>query len=175
MSTNHTEHYHLSQWLPDDKVLHTDFNEDNRVIDAALAAQAAELAKKADASTVSSQAAELAKKADASELTKLSAQIKMRNCYVEMYRYTGDGKTTRKLDFNGTPLIVHVMGMNHWLCAIQGSPKGSARYVDGGGGQLVSTKWDGYYLTVTSPNTDPSYMCNYNGERYYVVAVLEVP
>lgn len=44
MSTNHTQYYHLSQWLPEDKVLHTDFNEDNRVIDETLAAQAAALA-----------------------------------------------------------------------------------------------------------------------------------
>ena len=29
MPTNHTEHYSLSQWEAEDKVLRTDFNEDN--------------------------------------------------------------------------------------------------------------------------------------------------
>ena len=37
MPTNHTEHYSLSQWEAEDKVLRTDFNEDNARIDAALA------------------------------------------------------------------------------------------------------------------------------------------
>ena len=31
-----TEHYHLNQWEPADRVLMTDFNEDNRKIDEAL-------------------------------------------------------------------------------------------------------------------------------------------
>ena len=33
-----TEHYQLNQWEPADRVLRTDFNEDNRKIDAALEA-----------------------------------------------------------------------------------------------------------------------------------------
>ncbi len=36
MSSNHTEHYSLSQWEAEDKVLRTDFNEDNEKIDGAL-------------------------------------------------------------------------------------------------------------------------------------------
>ena len=38
MATNHTEHYQLNQWEPGDKVLRTEFNEDNAKIDGALAA-----------------------------------------------------------------------------------------------------------------------------------------
>ena len=38
MATNHTEHYGLSQWELSDSVVMADFNEDNRKIDAALAA-----------------------------------------------------------------------------------------------------------------------------------------
>jgi len=37
MSTNHTANYNLCQWVPSDKVLRTDFNEDNAKLDAALA------------------------------------------------------------------------------------------------------------------------------------------
>ena len=36
MSTNKTTHYQLNQWEPEDKVLRTEFNEDNQKIDAAL-------------------------------------------------------------------------------------------------------------------------------------------
>ena len=41
MSTNHTPNFNLCQWEADDKVLRTDFNEDNQKIDAALAGLAA--------------------------------------------------------------------------------------------------------------------------------------
>ena len=38
MSSKHTPNYNLSQWESEDKVLRTDFNEDNAKIDAALKA-----------------------------------------------------------------------------------------------------------------------------------------
>ena len=37
MSTNHTANYDLCQWEATDQVLHTDFNEDNAKLEAALA------------------------------------------------------------------------------------------------------------------------------------------
>ena len=37
MASNHTTNYQLCQWEATDKVLRTDFNEDNQKIDAALA------------------------------------------------------------------------------------------------------------------------------------------
>ena len=37
MSTNKTTHYQLNQWEAEDKVLRTEFNEDNQKIDGALA------------------------------------------------------------------------------------------------------------------------------------------
>ena len=36
MSTNKTTHYQLNQWEAEDKVLRTEFNEDNQKIDAAM-------------------------------------------------------------------------------------------------------------------------------------------
>lgn len=36
MSTNHTTNYNLCQWVPSDKVLRVDFNEDNAKLDTAL-------------------------------------------------------------------------------------------------------------------------------------------
>ena len=38
MASNHTTNYQLCQWEATDKVLRTDFNQDNQKIDAALAA-----------------------------------------------------------------------------------------------------------------------------------------
>lgn len=43
MASNHTEHYQLNQWEPEDKVLRTDFNADNLKIDGALAARNCQL------------------------------------------------------------------------------------------------------------------------------------
>lgn len=37
MASNHTEHFSLNQWLPDDQVKRTDFNADNKIIDLYLA------------------------------------------------------------------------------------------------------------------------------------------
>lgn len=48
MASNHTEHFSLNQWLPDDQVKRTDFNEDNAKIDSALKDLAAAQAEKAD-------------------------------------------------------------------------------------------------------------------------------
>ena len=49
MSTNHTTNYDLNQWEATDKVLRTDFNEDNAKIDAALKANADAIAAEAAA------------------------------------------------------------------------------------------------------------------------------
>lgn len=38
MASNHTEHFNLNQWVLSDNVVMEDFNQDNRKIDAALAA-----------------------------------------------------------------------------------------------------------------------------------------
>ena len=48
MASNHTEHFSLNQWLPDDQVKRTDFNEDNAKLDAALNDLSGGLAEKAD-------------------------------------------------------------------------------------------------------------------------------
>ena len=64
MSTNHTTNYNLNQWEAADKVLRTEFNEDNAKIDAALKANA-------DAAA--------------------AIQAKLGNCTVQYSTYVGDG------------------------------------------------------------------------------------
>ena len=91
MASNHTTNYNLNQWEATDKVLRTDFNEDNAKIDAALkglsdqvAGKAAQSAVnsltqtvngKADAATVSSLSQTVAQKADAATVTALSQTV----------------------------------------------------------------------------------------------------
>ena len=73
MASNHTEHFSLNQWLPDDQVKRTDFNEDNAKIDAALNdlsdGLAAAREEKADQSALEALAAEVAKKANTAVLS----------------------------------------------------------------------------------------------------------
>ena len=57
-----TEHYHLNQWEPADRVLMTDFNEDNRKIDEALGAIQTQVAAKASQAELSALTVQLAKK-----------------------------------------------------------------------------------------------------------------
>ncbi len=45
MSTNKTTHYQLNQWEPEDKVLRTEFNQDNAKLDSALTQAAQERAE----------------------------------------------------------------------------------------------------------------------------------
>lgn len=62
MASNHTEHFSLNQWLPDDQVKRTDFNEDNAKLDAALNDLSGGLAEKADQTALDALAAEVAKR-----------------------------------------------------------------------------------------------------------------
>ena len=62
MASNHTEHFSLNQWLPDDQVKRTDFNENNAKIDAALNDLSGGLAEKADQAALDALAAEVAKR-----------------------------------------------------------------------------------------------------------------
>ena len=102
MSSNHTEHYSLSQWEAEDKVLRTDFNEDNEKIDAALAAHAAGLAK----------------------LT--AAAPKLGNCQVFYGSYRGTGTSGQSnpnsLTFDCRPVLVFLIDFNGALiCLLRGN------------------------------------------------------
>ena len=79
MASNHTEHFSLNQWLPDDQVKHTDFNADNAKIDAALNdlsdGLAAAREEKADQTALDALAAEVAKKATTAALEAVRAAV----------------------------------------------------------------------------------------------------
>ena len=85
MASNHTTNYNLNQWEGTDKVLRTDFNEDNAKIDAALktnadaiaaetAARTAAVSSKADAATVAALSQTVSGKADQADVDALTAK-----------------------------------------------------------------------------------------------------
>lgn len=157
MASNYTENYGLCQWEAMDQVLRTDFNEDNAKVDAALADNASAIKAEIEARV--------------SAINNLS---QTHNCSLTTMSYTGNGSTSRVFNFTSCPMVVHIMGMEHWVCAIQGSAIGSGRYLSGGGGQRLNISWSGNSVTISSPNSDASYMCNWSGERYCLVALLQV-
>ena len=74
MASNHTEHFSLNQWLPDDQVKRTDFNEDNAKLDAALDALSGGLAEKAGQAALDALAAEVEKKATTAALEAVAEE-----------------------------------------------------------------------------------------------------
>ena len=86
MASNHTTNYQLCQWEATDKVLRTDFNEDNQKIDAAMKANADALAGKADSSALAEIAASIPK--------------------VAVGTYSGDGAASRTISLPFTPKAV---------------------------------------------------------------------
>ena len=108
MASNHTEHFSLNQWLPDDQVKRTDFNEDNAKIDAALNDLSGGLAEKAGQAALDALAAEVTKKATTAALEALS------NTLASMPRlvtgtYTGNGEESRLISLGFQPKALLVM------------------------------------------------------------------
>ena len=131
MASNHTTNYQLCQWEAADKVLRTDFNEDNAKIDTAL---------KANADAISAEAA-----ARAAAVSSLSQEIaQMGNCRIVTGSYTGNGTYDQyhknSLTFPAVPLMVFIHGdRNCWM--IYGSEIAS---VDGGStGGFAQISWSG--------------------------------
>ena len=108
MASNHTEHFSLNQWLPDDQVKRTDFNEDNAKIDAALNDLSGGLAEKAGQAALDALAAEVAKKATTAALEALSKKLASMPCLVTG-TYTGDGTDSRLISLGFQPKALLVM------------------------------------------------------------------
>ena len=106
---NQTSNYQLSQWDPDDRILRTDFNEDNAKIDEALKANASAISSEAStrASAISSLTRELAKKG---------------NVRVEIQTYVGTGKygtdNPNSVTFSEPPFLLLIGSGGSWGCNI---------------------------------------------------------
>lgn len=128
-----TEHYHLNQWEPADRVLMTDFNEDNRKIDEALGAIQTQVAAKASQAELSALTVQLAKKG---------------NCRIETGSYTGTGTAGmlkgNRLTLSGRPLLLVIAG--DYTMIVPG-------LVDSGKSVPVATGGNGYNSFSWSGNT----------------------
>ena len=104
-----TENYQLCLWDPEDKVLRTDFNEDNEKIEQALK-------KKAEQSALDTLAGQVDEKAEQSALEVLTGQVTALEQGRLRYKfdsYTGTGTwgsgNATKLEFDFKPLMVIVV------------------------------------------------------------------
>ena len=105
MASNHTTNYNLNQWEATDKVLRTDFNEDNAKIDAALktnadaiaaetAARTAAVSSKADAATVAALSQTVSGKADQADVDALTAKAGWK--LIQNVQLTEDNKSVHQ-------------------------------------------------------------------------------
>ena len=146
MSSNHTEHYSLSQWEAEDKVLRTDFNEDNAKIDAALSQHAGALALRGN------------------------CQIE-----IQTYIGTATAQTTKCLTFSARPAFVFIMGQDdvRWLNGTSNFPLFLGGYKAINFGLTLtpgSAHWEGN-TAVLGPD-DPRIAMNQKDRYYFVIAFI---
>ena len=124
MASNHTTNYNLNQWEATDKVLRTEFNEDNAKIDAALKGLSDQVAGKAAQSAVDALTQSVSGKANQSDVTALSQTVaehtaalaEKGNCMIYTTSYTGNGKVgssdRNSITCAATPQVVLVVESN---------------------------------------------------------------
>ena len=95
MATNYTTNYQLCQWEATEKVLRTDFNEDNQKIDAALSAHDTALAGKVSSGELAA-------------LDQRTTALENRSTLITG-TYKGDGAASRTISLGFTPKAVLVM------------------------------------------------------------------
>ena len=152
---NYTQHYQLPQWVEDDRILRTDFNDMTSAIDAALKTNADGLA----AETAARTAGDAAKG----------------NCRLYTATYTGTGTTgyekPNTLTFPAQPFVVLVASVGNedsFLLVVRGTTES---YADG---KRLKFTWSGntlrWYSTVGG--AQPSQQLNTSGVTYQVVALI---
>jgi len=188
MASNYTSNYNLCQWEASDKVLRTEFNEDNAKIDAAIKAvdnsKASTSALNSLKATVNGKASQSAldaltqtvnTKADKSALDSLSSTVSgqgtalgKRNCAVHCATYSGNGNQTRTFTYSGKPWLVLFFRYDGFVTiAVRGSERG---FMTGSPSACnITFSWSGNSLTAgNAPN-----FINYSGQTYVSIAFLE--
>ena len=143
MPTNHTPNYQLNQWEAEDKVLRTDFNEDNAKIDRALGALT-------EATT-----------AHGALLPKLG------NCAVHVGTYIGKGDTLPvAATVPGRPMAVFVQdGVDPFtILAVRGME--SANTISGNRAYSYLLTW-GEHTVSWNNGTGSTYSLNYKDRLYF--------
>ena len=164
MSTNHTEHYELSQWLSTDQVLRTDFNEDFAKIDAALDALAGQVAEKADGD-------------DLAALSETVAEVSagMGNCDMELLTYTGGGGGSPKMiTFSQVPDMYLVAGDLAFIMGQGGKATAILTCKDATYSESfvneVDVTWNGATLTLSN-GVDARYQMSSKNKPYWVLGL----
>lgn len=156
MATNHTQHYALSQWEPQDAFVRTEFNEDHQKIDAALAGLERDKAPRTDVTALSSS------KADQTEVSRLQTQVSALStqvdlrCHAKAGVYTGDGSSSQFIDV-GFPVIAVL------LENAMGSRNSSSNSGTSGG---LAVRGGSIYHGVTLASVSGTGFYVYNGGEY---------
>ena len=179
MASNHTTNYNLNQWEATDKVLRTDFNEDNAKIDAALkghadgiAALETAVAAKAAAATVTALSQTVAQKADQADLEDLESRAG--NCEMELFTYTGTGShgsgSPTEITFSVRPDLFIIGGDRTLLFGRGGVSRTILASEDFINDQTAS--WSGTKLSIEN-NISARYQMNGQGASYWVLGLKQ--
>lgn len=167
MASNYTENFGLCQWEATDQVLRTEFNEDNRKVDAVLVKHETALSENAQAINIEANAR-------TSAVASLTAELATRgNCKIYSTSYAGDGTTSHSHTFPSQPLIVFISGPSFQLIALRGNP--DAFTMEGDNYWGADLTWNNCTLTVTYRGTlggGDYKIGNKNGTVYYMIALM---
>ena len=159
MASNHTEHFSLNQWLPDDQVKRTDFNEDNAKIDAAL----------------NDLSGGLAEKATTAALETVSKKLAAMPCLVTG-TYTGDGTDSRLISLGFQPKALLVMREEGYSARPYTDDHYGGLALPGKPVCLQTSYGTNYILTIESKgfrvyyNRDRYILSNQKDTNYYYLA-----
>lgn len=181
MATNHTAKYQLNQWVETDKVLRTDFNEDNTKVDSALATLSGQVAKKAEQTALTALSGRVDKKAEQSALTAqvskeasdvaaLNAALAKRgNCQLTWGTYVGNGDGTKEisLTFPSRPKLVVISG--GFMVFFSGQAENGSCL--GANNQVLNFRWSGNTVYWKHPNGYPGEQQNAKGRTYFYLAL----
>lgn len=165
MASNHTSNYNLNQWEPEDKVIRTEFNEDNQKIDTALGELAANVGGKADQSDL---------EAVSSQLTSLSATVPK----LAYGTYSGNNASSRTISVGFTPKVVFVFSAQgatllylSSMYAYWGGMAYQGVSVRSKGGSTVLSIVSGGFKVYFLENGNDRIYTNLSGETYYYFAI----
>jgi len=172
MASNYTRNYNLCQWEADDKVLRTEFNEDNAKLDAALKSLSTSVSGKASQSALSSLSSTVngLSQTVSQHITALAGKG---NCQIYVTTYTGKnlfGESAANSVTCPAPPEVVIVGHNGSILPLwRGQTQAWSISIYGG---------DGVNTVVWSGNTVKWYGTNIRGqmnenETYNVVALMK--
>ena len=152
---NQTSNYQLNQWDPEDRILRTDFNEDNAKLDAALA-------------DIDEQFAD-----QNIRIATNTSDLKRRgNCRIYARTRNGDGSTFYTVPFSGRPEITFIRGQDRFIITVWGVNKGLAFKV-GGSVSTVDLEFVNDNAIIYR-STDPEALCNVKDVVYNIVGLIKL-